>query len=595
MRIFTENSVFKWLCLLALESSTSSFSSAQQQHPISAPFPPLTPSAASASLPSVRNETDNLIFASVSSLLQQWPNTLRRNGHTIVRGTIPVGTILYHARGDRHVPDVPEWTGTNVEHSYALCPSDCWMITLAVEEELNIVYFDGSSAAKSILGHLDTQDMLVWGKIRPEKCLNDEERLDFLCEWGAKYGLDAFVRMEPGFEVMICDFRRKMKTVSILNIMGSTRSPRKDDLGQSTDLALVHRQRQITKGIPKESLENQTETETHISGSPPALFPSLHPCLPFPPGHPPPPPPRQPLPPHWQGPLRDRQSVHIELLLAAAWNNHNPGEIRVKLDYSRLVTFYDPTFTSLVKARKGLDRNHHRLLSLSPVDYHTALARLDEDLSRPTTESSGIDWRSVLRTVTDRYGDRIWLLKDSLDRREQKEANSTEVASHVRLQVFVMLMQYLIHGAVPPDDDPSSGGRDREWLEPITTHCASALTAGINPSKLTRSERLIKQSIDGVLHRICSTLTGVWADTFSVLNLPDEKVGKLLKGWSRSVNELVDWLDWPMWHTCRPACPEQMFCYIPTWPFGVPWEAVDPDSIDMTPRCIDRTNAVLHP
>jgi hypothetical protein len=39
-------------------------------------------------------ETDNLIFTTIASLLQQWPNTRFRNGHTIVRGTIPVGTIL---------------------------------------------------------------------------------------------------------------------------------------------------------------------------------------------------------------------------------------------------------------------------------------------------------------------------------------------------------------------------------------------------------------------------------------------------------------------------------------------------------------------
>jgi hypothetical protein len=42
----------------------------------------------------LRNATDNLIFTTVASFLQQWPNTRYRNGHAIVRGTIPVGTVL---------------------------------------------------------------------------------------------------------------------------------------------------------------------------------------------------------------------------------------------------------------------------------------------------------------------------------------------------------------------------------------------------------------------------------------------------------------------------------------------------------------------
>lgn len=44
---------------------------------------------------SAHDETDNFIFTTIASLLQQWPNTRYRNGHTIAKGTIPVGTILW--------------------------------------------------------------------------------------------------------------------------------------------------------------------------------------------------------------------------------------------------------------------------------------------------------------------------------------------------------------------------------------------------------------------------------------------------------------------------------------------------------------------
>lgn len=59
-----------------------------------------------------RNPTSNFLFSSIASLLQQWPNTRYRNGmrpfkatrrnidglhagHTMIFGTIPVGTVLY--------------------------------------------------------------------------------------------------------------------------------------------------------------------------------------------------------------------------------------------------------------------------------------------------------------------------------------------------------------------------------------------------------------------------------------------------------------------------------------------------------------------
>lgn len=39
------------------------------------------------------------IFNSVHHLLRQWGNTLSPNGFSFTRGTIPIGTNLYHARG----------------------------------------------------------------------------------------------------------------------------------------------------------------------------------------------------------------------------------------------------------------------------------------------------------------------------------------------------------------------------------------------------------------------------------------------------------------------------------------------------------------
>lgn len=67
------------------------------------------------------NATSNFVFETVHSLLQHWLNTRMRNGHAIVPGIIPTGTLLYHAVIDSKVPKTPDWVGLNTEESTAFC------------------------------------------------------------------------------------------------------------------------------------------------------------------------------------------------------------------------------------------------------------------------------------------------------------------------------------------------------------------------------------------------------------------------------------------------------------------------------------------
>jgi hypothetical protein len=80
---------------------------------------------------------------------------------------------------------------------------------------LNLLYLDGQSAAKTLNGTLDSQDYILL--LRNATSRNDDEwymwddfrRAQLLCqiaatEWGGK--IDGFLRMEPGFEVILCEF-----------------------------------------------------------------------------------------------------------------------------------------------------------------------------------------------------------------------------------------------------------------------------------------------------------------------------------------------------------------------------------------------------
>ena len=60
---------------------------------------------------------------------------------------------------------------------------------------LRLAYFDGSSASKVVgSGIMDTQDIVIWGKVRPDMAWNESVRIQELCKWGEQFKLDGFVR-----------------------------------------------------------------------------------------------------------------------------------------------------------------------------------------------------------------------------------------------------------------------------------------------------------------------------------------------------------------------------------------------------------------
>ena len=126
--------------------------------------------------------------------------TLSLLGHSIVPGTIPIGTLLYHGTFKNEIPRLPDWTAMDPEHSYYFCEdSGCWHLTLVVSRPLRILYFDGSSAVKFRGGSMDSQDVLIWGEAKPEWIFEEDKRLHDLCEWGKQYRIDGFVRCVSAF------------------------------------------------------------------------------------------------------------------------------------------------------------------------------------------------------------------------------------------------------------------------------------------------------------------------------------------------------------------------------------------------------------
>jgi hypothetical protein len=69
------------------------------------------------------------------------------------------------------------------------------MLSFIVQKPLEVIYFDGSSAANKLyFGHQDSQDLIIWGKPRPDKVFAERERINALCDWAERFGLDGAVR-----------------------------------------------------------------------------------------------------------------------------------------------------------------------------------------------------------------------------------------------------------------------------------------------------------------------------------------------------------------------------------------------------------------
>jgi hypothetical protein len=109
---------------------------------------------------------------------------------------IPTGTLLYHGTSRNTIPSGPDWIATDPEHSLVFARGDGsgWHLTLAAMRPLKVLYFDGSSAAKLSEGTMDTQDIIAWGEVQPERVFDEQSRIKDLCSWGKEFGIDGFVR-----------------------------------------------------------------------------------------------------------------------------------------------------------------------------------------------------------------------------------------------------------------------------------------------------------------------------------------------------------------------------------------------------------------
>ena len=254
----------------------------------------------------------------------------------------------------------------------------------------------------------------------------------------------------------------------------------------------------------------------------------------------------------------------VRSIEAGSWHNYFPGETRIHLNYAGVVSFYDTAlFPSLKPLRYNKERWDHRLEGVSSVDVETFLKTfgniLDGAWDRPV---SGIDWKTLLRVVVDRYVVRLQILNHLLNSTVLDPAADPILSlrkAHNHLSS--MLSPYRLYFASPPEIHSIP---KHSWAIPVFEECSTTHTRYIdsNPSlsqRLTYSEHLLLNSTKSVSKEICRVLVLMWAEGMehSISKegfIRSESAQELMKRWKGLTEELIAWLDWSEWVTCQPAC-----------------------------------------
>jgi hypothetical protein len=220
------------------------FSVAAKASPVAEPIHPNHDSA---------KANANHIFNAIHSAGRQWGSSLNHNGFGLMPVTLSAGTLLYHGGYSKDPPKTLEWLSFEVEHaenfarthrnlpSYPKPPdheepphepssqqkplgqletddtSDYdsegrvrgYFQTYRTTQDVQLLYVDGSGAAKSPIGTLDSQDYILFPNSSFEwnNMQGEVQRATAMCDMITKWGWAGIMRMEIGYEVIWCDFK----------------------------------------------------------------------------------------------------------------------------------------------------------------------------------------------------------------------------------------------------------------------------------------------------------------------------------------------------------------------------------------------------
>lgn len=492
------------------------------------------------------------------------------------------------------------------------------LLTFQTTRTVKCVYFDGESATLMGTGRMDTQMLHVYGNVSgPDSnghfgpgLVQEYDRARGLCAWvhekglgGRGWGVEGFVRMNAGFEMIWCDFESEsLRLVEHLNVTAPLLpNPISEDRYEEEEA-------DITSYLPLPS------TTTRSPQATPTKNPTEnHPAM----------------PPNFRHDTGDEPFLRSQgwgwftsaaSHYGSSGEGSGLGENRVKMLTCGILNYYSPKFESQAKARAAIERETLNLTSEGlwrvildgedaratalnalmrrrrshTLDYVSAdeAAMMKQDSERvldnllgQSVNCTGIDWTTMTNGIVQTYASPLAQLLDNLKVQPSISNRSAERKwlSSIRDQTHSFLLPFLEY---PSAKEPASiWKRESSLFQTTYSRCHYHHTRLLAPSlgiHLSPEEINIKWAVEETQASICNVIIDIgfsvediWNSTYNQppssspdsSNLLNKTNTKEITRWIHGIEELMAWLGWAgEWARCENKCGMAEKCYIPMWP-----------------------------
>lgn len=462
------------------------------------------------------------IFNAVHNQLRHVGNAMAPNGMTFTPGFVPPGTVLYHGMNTKELPEGLDWFAFDPEYSFTMCCNighafgNPHMATAQVVEPLRIVYIDGASASlSSDLGTMDSQGFLLDDPIDTWNDYTEFARGDRLCKLFSEngYKLDGFVRMNTGFELLMCNMTNpKVEYVMNTAIAVSEKG--------DTEAALMKR-------------SSFDVGQTFLSRD---RFGNL-----------------------LVRPSREFNYFDYDWVKSMERTHSSAGEERVELDYRGLVTIYGMEGSRDIDFPRNVSQ--HRLLTGSEALRQELRAHLWEaDKYTRHYDPFRIDWRTATDNLVYKMAPILSQIKTGLEQLEAGACSLNDTSKQLDGVTSMLRLRF--------EGDEEVTNSTRHDVEVQVERCAQTYASDFHKFDLTPFEEKVRFSIRLVATAVCSVVmeTADWANRVqtSVEGVSDELPTKL----HGDVSNLLTDLNWSYFVSCTHRCKDNEVCYLPTWPHG---------------------------
>ncbi|QHS76460.1 uncharacterized protein SPAR_O04880 [Saccharomyces paradoxus] len=519
-------------------------------------------------------DNSTAIFNSIRAALRQSPSDIHPVGVSYFPAVIPKGTLMYHA-GSK-VPTTFEWLAMDHEFSYSFglrSPSygrkslerrhgrfgngthgdrpkgppppdergrsSQKMLTYRAARDLNkFLYLDGASAAKTDSGEMDTQLMLS-NVIKKKLDLPDDgenermvERLYAarICKWGKPLGLDGVIRVEVGFEVILCDFSAdNVELVSMLDMVHPNQY-----LGLPSPTVISKEE-----GWPLD--EDGNLVEDQLTDDQKAILERED---------------------GWEKALSNFNAVKsFNWLRAGA--AHDNGEHRIHIDYRYLVSGINRTYIAP-------DPNNRRLLD-EGMTWEKQLEMVDElekalEVGFDATQS--MDWQLAFDELVIKFAPLIKSVSNILN-------SDGDINESIAINATALTLNFCLRfEAASNNSDQFGSGKDFALYQYVSPY----------QDLKTDADFLIWSSAVSVVGEIVDVIYKVndllIPEVYSFMkdNTTSRDLQEHVETARSAVDGLIESLGWiELNYRCETQCNWDEVCYTPSWgpsPMGM----TDPDS-----------------